>query len=295
MAHLTSLVEVNVTNGTDSPITVTNISFTGTEDIVGTFYIDFVSSPVGYTSSGAGYTGPTASLQVISGTTIAKDASANFYFAIKPFTAPKDATLTLAVTADNGEQSKDLVLSSSAFTFAAGTKNTLNFTYNKAATAPEVWEETPLANITASDVFVIVGTNATASYAMTNNGGTTNAPAAVAVTTTTVGGKKRLSSNPGATLKWHFAKDGANLTFYPGTTGTSTWLYCSTSASKGTNNNIRVGSGDRKVFVLNASNQLETNDSSTKRYLSIYSEADWRGYVNADLSPTITFYVYKPE
>lgn len=290
MTHLTSLVEVNVTNGTDSPITVTNITFTGTEDIIGTFFINFVSSPVEYTSSGLGYTDPTASLQVVSGSPIAKDGSAKFYFAIKPFTAPKDATLTLTVTADNGEQSKDLELSTKAFTFAAGTKNTLNFSYTKTATTSEVWQLTSLADITSSDVFVIVGTNASGSYAMTNNGGTSSAPSATAVTTTIVEGKTRLSSNPGPTIMWHLTKDGSNLTFYPNETGTSTYFYCSTAAASGSNNNMRVGTGARNVFVLNASNQLETNDDKVKRYLSIYNNSDWRGYINTDLAPTITFY-----
>ena len=132
MSHLTSLVEVNVTNGTGSDITVTEVSFTGTEDIVGTYFINFVSSPVGYTESGPSYVSSTATLQVTSGATIAKDASATFYLAVKPFTAPKDGTLTLAVTADNGKQSKDKVLSTSAFSFNAGEINTLNFTYDKA-------------------------------------------------------------------------------------------------------------------------------------------------------------------
>lgn len=135
MSQLTSLVEVNVTNGLSSAITVTEVSLTGTEDIVGTYYIDFVSSPVVYTSSGGGYVSNTATLKVTSGTTIAKDASATFYLAVKPFTAPSAGTLTLAVTADNGKQSKEKVLAS-AFSFAAGEVNTLNFTYNKAAGGP---------------------------------------------------------------------------------------------------------------------------------------------------------------
>lgn len=130
MSHLSSLVAVKVTNGTSGPITVSQVAFTGTEDIVGTYYIDFVSSPVVYTSSGPTYVSSTATLQVTGGDTIAKDASATFYLAVKPFTAVKDGTITLSVTADNGEQTINKVLASD-FTFAAGQKNTLNFTYNK--------------------------------------------------------------------------------------------------------------------------------------------------------------------
>ena len=136
MSHITSLIAVNVTNGTESPITVSQIVFTGTESVVGTYYVNFTGSPVVFTPNDPGKVSNSATLQVTSGSAIAKNASATFYLAVKPFTAPKDGTLTLAVTADNGEQSKDLVLSTSAFTFASGQKNTLNFTYNKAAGGP---------------------------------------------------------------------------------------------------------------------------------------------------------------
>ena len=132
MSLLTSLIEVNVTNGTASPITVTEISFTGTEDIVGTYFIDFVSSPVVYTGSGVSYVSNKATLTVTSGSTIAKDVSAKFYLAVKPFTAPSAGTITLSVTtAENGKQTNNKVLAS-AFSFNAGEVNTLNFTYNKA-------------------------------------------------------------------------------------------------------------------------------------------------------------------
>ena len=132
MSQLTSLIEVNVTNGTSSPITVTDISFTGTENIVGQYYINFVSSPVVYTKRSDKYVSTTASLTVTSGSAIAKDASAKFYLAVKPFTAPSAGTITLSVTtAENGKQTNNKVLAS-AFSFNAGEVNTLNFTYTKA-------------------------------------------------------------------------------------------------------------------------------------------------------------------
>ena len=131
MSHLTSIVAVKVTNGTAAPITVSSVSFTGTEDIVGTYFINFVNSPVVYTASGATYVSNTANLNVTSGAAIAAGDNATFYMAVKPFTAPSAGTLTLSVTATNGAQSRNKTLTADA-TFAAGTINTLNFTYDKA-------------------------------------------------------------------------------------------------------------------------------------------------------------------
>ena len=55
MNHLTSIIEVNVTNNSGEDLTVTSVSFTGTEDIVGTYYINFTQTPVVYTSRGETY------------------------------------------------------------------------------------------------------------------------------------------------------------------------------------------------------------------------------------------------
>ena len=54
MQHLTSVLAINVTNVTDSPLIVTTASFTAPEDIVGTYYIDFSDVPE-YTPSGEDY------------------------------------------------------------------------------------------------------------------------------------------------------------------------------------------------------------------------------------------------
>lgn len=131
MNHLTSLVAVEVTNGTSGPISVSNVSFTGTEDIVGTFFIDFVSSPVVYTKSGDSYVSATASLNVTSGEAIASGAKATFYLAVKPFTAPAGETITLSVTTNNGTQTVTSSALSSAFSFVAGKKHKLSFNYTK--------------------------------------------------------------------------------------------------------------------------------------------------------------------
>ena len=143
------------------------------------------------------------------------------------------------------------------------------------------WVETALGNLSSTDVVVIVGNN----FAMTNNNGTGSAPAAVAVT---VSGNK-LVGDIADNIRWNVSVSDGNCTIYPNGV-TNKWLYCNTTAQSSSNNCIRVGTGDRKVFVLNSANQLETNDSHTKRYLSIYNDADWRGYINTNLAPAIKFY-----
>ena len=136
MTHLTSLIEVAVTNGTSDPITVTDISFTGTEDIVGTYYIDFASSPIVFTPSGSKYITNTAKLIVEDGTPIAAGDKAYFYLAVKPFTAPAGEKLTLKVTtAEHGAQEVEKTLTADA-AFEAGVENFLNFNYTKEDALP---------------------------------------------------------------------------------------------------------------------------------------------------------------
>lgn len=125
MQQLVSVIEVNVTNNSGEDLTVSSVSFTGTEDIVGTFYINFTGTPV-YTIKDASSVSETASLTVSEGAAIANGASAKFYLAIKPFTAASRSNLKLSV---NGyEKTKKLT---SDVTFAAGKIKTLNFDFDK--------------------------------------------------------------------------------------------------------------------------------------------------------------------
>ena len=138
MQQLVSVIEVNVTNNSGEDLTVSSVSFTGTEDIVGTFYINFTGTPV-YTIKDASSVSETASLTVSEGAAIANGASAKFYLAIKPFTAALGSNLKLSV---NGyEKTKKLTPD---VTFAAGKIKTLNFNYD---------------NIPSDDVYTLVETD----------------------------------------------------------------------------------------------------------------------------------------
>ena len=127
MNHLTSVVKVKVTNTESEAITVSKVSFaTSSNDIVGTYKINITGDDVAYTASGASYVSKTASLDVVGGTSIEKDANAEFYLGIKPFTAAAGETLTITVSTDKGDCVKTLELKT-ATTFTAGKIKTLNF------------------------------------------------------------------------------------------------------------------------------------------------------------------------
>ena len=136
MNHLTSVIKVSVTNNSGEDLTVSSVSFTGTEDIVGTYFINFAASPVAYKSCGNAYVSSTASLTVSNGEAIANGSSADFYIALKPFTAKTGSTLKLAV---NGYE-KTLTLKND-ITFTAGHIKPLNFNYDKKNYVTVPWVE----------------------------------------------------------------------------------------------------------------------------------------------------------
>ena len=153
----------------------------------------------------------------------------------------------------------------------------------------EEWVQTELADLTENDVFVIVGYNGS-NFAMTNDNGASSAPAAVAVT---VEGDK-IASKVNDNMMWNVSGNATDgYTFYPNG-DSEKWLYCTTTAASGANNNMRVGTGDRKAFILDGDGYLVTKDNNVARYLSIYVNSgtpqDWRGYINTNSAVAIAFY-----
>jgi hypothetical protein len=129
MKHVSSVVAVNLTNGTDKPLTVSSVSFTAPEDIVGTYYIDFSGDALGFTGSGANYVSKTATLNVTGEEAVAAGASAKFYIAIKPFTAKAGDKLVVKVLAGDDVFEKEITLPS-AVEFKSGMIKQLNVTYD---------------------------------------------------------------------------------------------------------------------------------------------------------------------
>ena len=160
--------------------------------------------------------------------------------------------------------------------------NLVTVSQDAAPAEPGTWVLTDLADLTAGDVFVIVGDNGN-TYAMSNDNGTGSAPAAVAVTI--VNGT--ISGEPAENMQWTIngnATDG--YTFYPNGT-TETWLYCTN-----TNNGVRVGTNENNTFVMDAESGYLMN-ITTSRYLGIYNSQDWRCYNNTTgntANQTFAFY-----
>jgi len=142
MKHISSVVAVNLTNDTSSPLKVNAISFTAPDAIVGTFYVDITGEDLAFRGSGESYVSKTATLSVSGSETIAAGASAKFYIAIKPFAAKVGDELKLTVLADQGEVEKTLSLKQ-AYTFSSGKIKTLNLSY----TAPVVIQTITVADI----------------------------------------------------------------------------------------------------------------------------------------------------
>ena len=135
MKQVASVVAVNLTNATDQPLTVSAVSFSAPEDIVGTYYIDFSGDELAFKGSGDNYVSKTATLDVTGDEAIAAGASAKFYIAVKPFAAK--ANDELAVKVYSGEQffEKTLTLPS-AVEFKSGVIKQLNVSYTGGSEVP---------------------------------------------------------------------------------------------------------------------------------------------------------------
>ena len=126
MKHLASVVEINVTNSNEDPLTVSSISFSTDEDIVGSYYINFAGEDVVYNPSGANYVKTVANLTVQNGTALAKGKTASFYIPIKPHVADNGSVITITV---NGYE-KTISLTKDV-TFTAGKIKKINFNFDK--------------------------------------------------------------------------------------------------------------------------------------------------------------------
>lgn len=115
-----SVLAVNVTNATDSPVAVTQIRFKAPEAIVGSFKVDVTGAEPVYTAVSAA---DEAVLTVQEGVSLPAGDNGVFYLGIKPFSAGAGATLTLTVN----DEVRTVTLTRPV-TFAAGKIKTLNMT-----------------------------------------------------------------------------------------------------------------------------------------------------------------------
>ena len=175
-------------------------------------------------------------------------------------------------------------------TYDAGDEYTVNsnvtFTAQWTESGDYSWVKTNLADLTADDVFVIVGNNGD-NYAMSNDKGTSAAPAAVAVTIV----NDALTGTVDNNIRWTLSiDDEGNYAFYPNG-DTEKWLYCTNS-----NNGLKVGTGENTTFIIKDDYLYNVGQG---RYIGIYNSQDWRSYKlsnNGDFPSNIagqTFAFYK--
>lgn len=120
-----SILKIHVTNASEDALTVTSVSVTAPEDIVGTYYIDFSGEAPVFKASNADYVSNTANLTVTGGSAIAKTESADFYVAVKPFAQTEAGVLTVSV---NGYE-REITLPAGT-EFKPGKIKTVNFAYD---------------------------------------------------------------------------------------------------------------------------------------------------------------------
>lgn len=152
----------------------------------------------------------------------------------------------------------------------------------------QTWEKVSLTDLTTDDVFVIVGTISNKTYALPNTE-TNKKPAAVAITISTDG--NQITGDVTDNLKWNIEKSEEKYTFYPNG-NKKAWLYSSSNST-----DLGIGStGTNKTFkyVAISSKQCEgLLNTSTNRYICIYSNKDWRAYTNNNIKATkISYYKY---
>lgn len=152
----------------------------------------------------------------------------------------------------------------------------------------QTWEKVSLTDLTTDDVFVIVGTISNKTYALPNTEKESK-PAAVAITISTDG--NQITADVTDNLKWNIEKSEEKYTFYPNG-NKKAWLYSSSNST-----NLGIGStGTNKTFkyVAISSKQYEgLLNTSTNRYICIYSNKDWRAYAKNSITATkISYYKY---
>ena len=286
-----SFSSIGLTEGDKVTLVTFRAENSGTPEAGGTIPAYYVSHVPGVTLS----VSPTSATVLASVESFVVNVTSNGDWTVTPGTGVSadsssgsgNATVTLSFpknTSDSDvERTAHFEADDDSETFADVTITQKSASY----VPPTGWILTDISQITESDIFVIVGSTGGSTFAMPNNNGTASAPSTVPVTVA----DGKITSGVSTIIAWNLSGNATDgYTFYP-VGKTDSWLYCNTTAESSSNNNIRVGTGNRKAWTLDSNNYLQTNDTYTKRYLSIYDSQDWRGYVNTNLCPAISFYV----
>ena len=168
MNHLMSVVELEVTNSSTEPLTVTEIQFVTPEYIVGSFYYNTSDGTYEISQDGGTYNSKTARLSVVADP-IAVGSKAKFYIGIIPVTLT-EGEVSMTVVTDKGTQTKTKTLTDSDtddIKFTAGKIKPMTFNYTSAAVVKTVslpWTEDFGTTGSPSDL---------SNYTLVNGGSTT--------------------------------------------------------------------------------------------------------------------------
>lgn len=223
-----SVLKIHVTNAGEDALTVTSVSVTAPEDIVGTYFIDFSGETPAFTKSGATYVSSTANLTVIGGSAIAKNGTADFYVAIKPFTQASAGVLTVSV---NGYE-KDITIPANT-EFKPGKIKTVNFAYDYVSLAEPTsktgWYRVEDASWLKAGDRVLIAANGS-DFAMSTTQKTNNRDQA-AVTKSTDGVYSTLTA--GSDVQMFILEEGtvANSFAFKADNGDTGYIFAASSGS----------------------------------------------------------------
>ena len=231
LKHLAVLHKFTVTNNSDQPTIITQLTIDGgTENYpFGTFWVDLTADAPTLDPTKANGKFTSRELKVTNGTELAVGESAEFYMLTAPFTLGVGETFTIKVKTTTGEQTFTKTATED-IEFEAGTYNTAKLTYDyKIEYADHLYYETwntamTVSGTTAFDV------NSHTGSALTN--GHKTAFNAANISTYATDYKDGLSVYDGDNANITYSSDGANTYLsknnVSGVTGTYVWFRKST-------------------------------------------------------------------
>ena len=274
MSQAVAVVKFVVKNDTDKTLTVSDVSLTAAEKIVGLFKMDISKETASFKVTDVNST--TAALSVVDGEGIEPGSSADFYVALKPFTAKAGSVLKLSV---NG-YSKDLHIPEGGnVVFAPGTIKQIRFSYdNTGADSFELVKS--LSDITPGDYVITNG-----DYVLLNSKSSSAPLPVLTADKATINGTVLTTSRD--EIKWKVRNAGDGRMYVKSYADSNNFLY----VSGANNDGIRVGAtSDSWSFSTNdgAVYGFSMCDTNNSRYCAIYVDAgtpkDWRSYTTAQHS-----------
>lgn len=130
LKHLAVLHKFTVTNNSDKPTTITELTLNGGDNkLFGTFWIDLTADEPAIDINKANNTFNERALTVKEGTDLAVGESADFYMVTAPFTLNAGETFKVTIETSTGTQTIEKTATAD-IDFAAGTYNTANLVYD---------------------------------------------------------------------------------------------------------------------------------------------------------------------